>query len=363
MTDPSIQATLQSSLLDALAARGVAAPALQASVGEWRLRTVMPGRSHVRHRQRAQAIFFVLKGELAVRANKQDVGRIETGALVGFASCIIRNGTYPHELTAMRPTVVAELSQDALLELRRTNEAAYDALLGLELRTLAERIDQSGERLVVSRIGTFPLLTRPPASVLGRLWHRLRARADAAPPIEPLLRGLPGLAHASEPVLRELAASFQPRSIPARQLIAAEGERESSLYLIAGGQVDVFRSAKNGASLMLSALREGALFGMVALFSGLPRNVSHVAAEEVKLYEMTQAAQAALSPEAGRVWRECLVAVLHRQLREAYKAVVAALRVFDTAGAGGMPPVSDPSLVMFVRDVQSTDDEPDAESD
>lgn len=358
----SIDSSLQSPLLAALAARGIPPELLRSTSERWHLRTIEGGRVHVRHGQRAQAIFFVLKGELTVRARKLEVARIEPGALVGIAPCISKNGTYPHELAAARRTVVAELPLEALLELRRAGDGAYDALLGLELRTLAERIGQTGERLASIRSGTFPLLTRAPGSVLGRLWQRLRVRSDGCPPIEPLLRALPGLGHASEAVIAEIAGGFRPRPAIAREVIALEGEPENSLYLIAGGQVDVLRKTNNGAMIMLAALREGALFGMVSLLSGLPRNASCVAAEEVKLYKMTQDAYAALGPESGRAWRECLVAVLHRQLREACTSVVAALRVFETTGTGGSPPLSDPSLLMLVE-ACAADDEGKADDD
>lgn len=350
-------------VLEALAAHGLARELLQPTGERWLLRVVEAGRSYARRGQLAQALMVVLEGELAVRAQKMDVGRVERGAFVGLALCIVKGGAHPHDLIATQRTVVAELPAETLLTLRRGREAVYEALLDLELRTLAGRHAERDARYLAVRVGTFPLQTRPSGSVLGRLWQQLRLRrVEAGQPIEPLLRALPGLQRAPDAVIAEIGAAFRPRSFAAQQVISLEGAQADSVYLVASGQVDVLRRARNDAGVMLAALREGSLFGMVSLLSGCPRVTSCVAAEDTTLYEMPRAAFMALGPTARCMWRECLLTVLHRRLCEAYVSLVAALRVFDTTNAVG-PQGADQSLHMFVSTTRDPGDSgaPDGE--
>jgi CRP-like cAMP-binding protein len=348
------------SLLDELATRGVASELLRPSESSWHLRTIEANRTHVRRGQRAHAVAIVLEGELSARIKQIEVDRLERGTFVGLAPAITRNGVHPYELGALRRTVVAELPGETLLALRSAGDPLYDALLGLELGSLARRMTQVGTRLASIRAGTFPLQTRRSASVLGRLWRSMRSRDPAGPPLEPLLRALPGLRDASPAVIADLKAALHPCTFAAREVIALEGENEDGLYLIASGQVDVLRTARTGnATLMLAALREGTIFGMVALLSETPRNASCVAADTVHLYKMTREAHTGLGSEASRAWRECLASVLHRQLLDAYTSVIAALKVFETTGQAEYPSAGE-SLVMRVPTVSGRKpDEPE----
>ncbi|MBL8975564.1 MAG: cyclic nucleotide-binding domain-containing protein, partial [Myxococcales bacterium] len=180
-------------LIDELSARGVPPELLRASESSWQLRVVEAKRTLVRRGQRAQTILFVLEGELSVRIKQIEVDRLERGAAFGLAPAITRNGLHPHEVIALRRTVVAELASETLLALRSAGAPLYAALLRLELRSLAQRLTQTGTRLASIQAGTFPLQTRGKASVLGRLWRSMRARDPDGPPLEPLLRALPGL--------------------------------------------------------------------------------------------------------------------------------------------------------------------------
>ncbi len=348
------------SLIDELTTRGVPAELLRPSESSWRLRVVEAKRTLVRRGQRAKTVAFVLDGELSVRIKQVEVDRLERGTSFGLAPAITRNGLHPHEVIALRRTVVAELAGEALLALRSAGAPLYAALLRLELRSLAQRMTQTGTRLTSIQAGTFPLQTRRGASVLGRLWRSMRTRDPDGPPLEPLLRALPGLRDAPAPVIAELTAALRPCSFAAREVIALEGEQEDSIYLIASGQVDVLRTTSTGtATVMLAALREGTLFGMVSLLSETPRSASCVAADAVHLYKMTHAAHDALGREAGPAWRECLANVLHRQLVTAYTSLIAALRVFETTGPAAGPGPNE-SLVQRVPSPRADDpDDPD----
>lgn len=335
-------------LLATFGARGVAPELLRPSVDRWQIRELAGGRVYVSRGQSAKFVSLVVEGELSVRAQKSEIAVVPRGGLFGLTSCIIRGGVHTHELVASRRVTLAALAAADLLALRADLGGPYDALLGLELRTLAERLASADERLSEIRVGAFPRPEPRQSSPIRELWRSLRSLGEAPPPIEPLLRALPGLRELDGALLAEIAAAFRPRSFAAKDIITPEGVRGDSMYLIARGQVDLLRQATtNAAVLMLANLRAGALFGLVSALSGQPRSASCVAADETRLYEMTGASHAALGAAAGRAWHESLAAVLNRQMREAYGSLAATLHAF-TAGRDGPTPGSDASLVMFV---------------
>lgn len=334
-------------VLDALLSLGSKAEPLRSTLPSWQRRTVEPGRLCVRRGQRAHAVFVVLEGDLVLQQQKTEVGRFGPGAFFGLAACITKDGSFPRDVVAVRRTVVAELPTETLLELRHSRDPAYAELLAAELRSLAQRMESTGARIAALRAGNVPLIHRGQSTVLGRLWRSFRARGDQAPPLEPLLQGLPGLRTAEPAVLAEIVAAFRARSFTEHEVIALEGEAEGSLFLLASGQVDVLRKSSTGVgALMLTALKEGAVFGMVSLLTTMKRSASCVASGDVKVYEMTREAHLSLKPDAARTWGESLAAVLNRQLGDTYTSLVSALRVFESSGPA--PKASDESLVVFV---------------
>ncbi|HEY2030323.1 MAG TPA: cyclic nucleotide-binding domain-containing protein [Myxococcales bacterium] len=71
------------------------------------------------------------------------------------------------------------------------------------------------------------------------------------------------------------------------ELIIREGDPGRSFYVIAAGQVRIYKTADDGAEMTLARLGEGAFFGEMALLSGAPRTANVVAEEDTELLEVT----------------------------------------------------------------------------
>ena len=70
----------------------------------------------------------------------------------------------------------------------------------------------------------------------------------------------------SERSLRSLAAACIPKRVDRRVLLFREGQEGDSLYILAEGTVQLYKSAEDGREVVLRTLKAGELFGEVVLF-------------------------------------------------------------------------------------------------
>jgi CRP/FNR family transcriptional regulator len=70
----------------------------------------------------------------------------------------------------------------------------------------------------------------------------------------------------SERSLRSLAAACIPKRVGRKVLLFAEGQEGDSLYVLAEGAVQLYKSAQDGREVVLRTLKAGELFGEVVLF-------------------------------------------------------------------------------------------------
>ncbi len=70
----------------------------------------------------------------------------------------------------------------------------------------------------------------------------------------------------SEHSLRSLAAACIPKRVDRRVLLFREGQEGDSLYILAEGTVQLYKSAEDGREVVLRTLKAGEMFGEVVLF-------------------------------------------------------------------------------------------------
>ena len=75
-------------------------------------------------------------------------------------------------------------------------------------------------------------------------------------------------------LLDALAAAAVPRSYPKGSLLFAEGDPGSSLMVLTGGSVSIFRTSAAGDRAVLAMLRPPDVLGELALIDGAPRSAS-----------------------------------------------------------------------------------------
>jgi len=66
--------------------------------------------------------------------------------------------------------------------------------------------------------------------------------------------------------LRALAAACIPKRLARRQILFLEGQEGNSMYILAQGSVQLFKTAADGRQVVIRTLKPGEIFGEVVLF-------------------------------------------------------------------------------------------------
>jgi hypothetical protein len=69
-------------------------------------------------------------------------------------------------------------------------------------------------------------------------------------------------------------------------IVITEGEKGSSLYVVASGEVKVYTKGPKGESILLATLGEGEFFGEVSVLTGRPRTATITAARPSELLRL-----------------------------------------------------------------------------
>ena len=86
--------------------------------------------------------------------------------------------------------------------------------------------------------------------------------------------------------LDALAQSFVERRYGAGQAIFEQGDRSTSMYIVASGNVNIFLPGEQSRRLSLKDLARGEFFGELALFDSKPRSASALATTDTVLLEL-----------------------------------------------------------------------------
>jgi CRP-like cAMP-binding protein len=92
----------------------------------------------------------------------------------------------------------------------------------------------------------------------------------------------------SEPSIRSLAVICIPKRVEKRQLIFLEGEEGHSMYILAEGGVQLYKTAADGREIVIKTIRAGEIFGEVVLFEENAYPVSAVALEKSLLLRLSR---------------------------------------------------------------------------
>lgn len=98
--------------------------------------------------------------------------------------------------------------------------------------------------------------------------------------------------------------------------VIQEGAIGDSLYIIARGSVNIFKSGKGKEEMLINSLKKNQYFGEVALIDNLPRSATVVTRENsviLRLRKTSLDSYLEKSPEAERVfYKNCLFDMIHR---------------------------------------------------
>lgn len=89
-----------------------------------------------------------------------------------------------------------------------------------------------------------------------------------------LVDGLPLFGELSERERNILSSVLRVRTVEDQEILCREGGRGASFYIVAKGNIDVYKELPNGLREKLSTIGPGNLIGQVALIDGKPRSAT-----------------------------------------------------------------------------------------
>lgn len=92
----------------------------------------------------------------------------------------------------------------------------------------------------------------------------------------------------SERSIRSLATICIPKRVNKRELIFLEGEEGNSIYILAEGGVQLYKTAADGREIVINTIRAGEIFGEVVLFEQNEYPVSAVALENSLVFRLSR---------------------------------------------------------------------------
>ncbi|HGX92179.1 MAG TPA: cyclic nucleotide-binding domain-containing protein [Candidatus Tenderia sp.] len=120
--------------------------------------------------------------------------------------------------------------------------------------------------------------------------------------------------------VEQLAAYVAAYAAPRGTKVLAEGGRESYMFIVASGRVDIFKHPGDQAKeTKIATVRAGKSIGEMAVVDGLPHSATAVVAEEAKLILITQRNLDQLvehNPALGAKFLRRLCALMSLRLRQ-----------------------------------------------
>lgn len=104
-----------------------------------------------------------------------------------------------------------------------------------------------------------------------------------------LLRGVPYFGGLPEEVLAAVAAAAVPRSYARGEIIFLEGEPVAGLFVVAEGEVKIYKVSMQGREQILHVLGPGGTFNDVAALDGGPNPASAAASTDAVVYVIGRA--------------------------------------------------------------------------
>lgn len=303
------------------------APALRASAPLWELVSLDPGEALWDAGAAVDELAVVLLGELGAESGGVEVGRVLPGEICGEA-CFFEGAVRTATLRARTPTQALTLSAASLRTLRWQRSRVYEVLLEQSLISMVRRIKATDAKIAQVVHGGVAAPSRQEPSVLARLWKALRPGGPTGPcpPIEPLLRRLPGLREIDGESLAALTQAFVAEPAEEGSVLFLEGDAGSACYLVADGAVDVLRHVRGSRAELLAQLNAGDFFGANTLVEKGARTASCLAASPAWLYRMDAEAFHKLAGDTRMLFRECVLATLGSQIRNANACLERAVR-------------------------------------
>jgi len=238
-----------------------------------------------------QAMLFVLEGELEVFVGTPPevtvVARLQRGDQVGEAGLLDLLPQRSASVRSLVPTRLLLLSPTGLASLRSSHNPVVDNLELEVLRTLARSLRETDRHISRLAVGT-QLEPGTPRGPLQRLARAVGAGGPLgfAPTAAEVLAESPHFSRLPAALAANLSKTLEPVAFASGEQVVGEGDDKSDAWLIASGQIGVYRSTRTERQEHLGMLSRGDVFGLLAILDGEHATATCVAETGTWLYRI-----------------------------------------------------------------------------
>ncbi|HJN74233.1 MAG TPA: cyclic nucleotide-binding domain-containing protein [Myxococcota bacterium] len=278
--------------------------------------------------QAAHELGVVLSGGFYLQVGDHQLKTLSQGAILGEEGAFFHGAVHSADVIAREDSLIATLPAHQIRALRETRSSVYEALVKVATLSVVRRVREASAAIAKAARHDTVAPSRQELSALVKAWRKLVPGGSGGdcPPLAPLLRRQPGIAHAPPEAVLALTASFTSKSVDEGEVIFLEGEQGDAMYLIGTGAVDVLRHVRGGAKRLVT-LAAGGQFGCNALVEPGPRTASCVARKPSWLYRIDAEHFRNPPRQAGVTWWESVLHNLADQARRSDDNLLAALEM------------------------------------
>lgn len=273
------------------------------------------------------AMVFILEGLLEVFVGQGGdaavLQQLRRGESVGELALLGLAKKRTASVRTVEPSALLVLERAGLDRLRAAGHPVADRLEDSVLRTLADRIRETDRKIGLLAEGTELESDDAPEGLWARLASSLGAGdgpGGRAPKAAEVLKQSAHFGDLDSELARKLAAHMDAVGFRRGERILDEGSMKGDAWIVATGEVGVYRATRSHNHEKVGVLGPGALFGHLAIIDDHMRTATCVADTGSWLFriprDLTRAVVTSDQPEA-RALRRCFIHALAKQLQSA----------------------------------------------
>lgn len=286
------------------------------------------------------SMIFVLSGHLEVYLGTPpditSLKQLRKGEAAGEMALLGISERRTASVRTVERSELLILERKGFEDLRAQNHPVVDRIEDSVLLTLAERLRETNRRIGLLAEGT-DIEQAEPEGLWGRLSSLVGGGGPRGRPPKPMevLQQSKHFKDMDKEPLEILARHLEAVPVHQGDRILEEGSLKGDAFILATGEVGVFRATRSEAHERVGVLQPGALFGHLAMIDDNVRTATCVALKPSWLYRVPRALAKAVfdSPAVeARALRRCFLHAVGRQLHQSNQHLDRVTRAANATG-------------------------------
>lgn len=242
------------------------------------------------------SLMVVVEGKLEVQVDGIPIAKVGPGELIGDMALFSRDPRRTATVVTRSKCQLVLIEKTGIEALRAHHNMLVPMLETQALRTIGKRLRAMSETITQLAQGTE--LAPPPEPASDGLFAKLKGlfggnrdegRSEPPNPWQ-VLKDSPAFSSMEAEELKAIAEVMELRELEPGEVLLREAEHGRDAYVLARGQIDVYRTTRALAYEKVAELKPGTFFGLVSMVHGSVRTASCVAGADTWVMCLPEAA-------------------------------------------------------------------------